>query len=252
MNIPVVFVHGMFGGRYQFERLMARFPNSHAIDFREELRNRRLDISKGSMTRYREYLRDFIANQFNEPVHLVGHSMGALVSQLMQEKHPYLVRSMTFVNGSFPGNIPVPRSRRMKLPAVVRMVKYARKVMKEEEITLTESDGLYMCGGIPMLLLSDSGRVFKEIIVGSARVAPQSERMISSYRCPVLVIAGNQDVLIPVAVSHELWKMHDVRGSATFVNIDGSHMMLFDHRTEKGVTTVIEQWLQYQPMLAAA
>ncbi|WP_084957227.1 alpha/beta fold hydrolase [Thermoactinospora rubra] len=93
--MSVVFVHGNVSSGAFWDDVVKEFPGAKAVDLRGfgSAAPRPVDATRG--------LRDFaddLREAVDEPVHLVGWSMGGGVVMQFLRDHPGLVRSLTLVN----------------------------------------------------------------------------------------------------------------------------------------------------------
>ncbi|MEY3470640.1 MAG: hypothetical protein RLZZ575_1100 [Actinomycetota bacterium] len=151
-----------------------------------------------------------IANSFTEPIHVIGHSFGGLVSQIAVSKSPKSFASITLMC-SGPGALP--RNRWGGLPRLVKATdkynmatiwflktvaekmvgyrKFSRKVRKWRRQRWIKTNPLSIKTIGNMLM----------------HIEPVSEKLIKTlenHKVPVLVMSGEKDDIWPLPVQQEL------------------------------------------------
>lgn len=104
-GIPVLAIHGLGGGSYFFEGCAARLAHRLrmvAVDLPGT--GGSLTATPPSLDGWAADLVDVVERLCDEPVVLVGHSLGTIIALALWRRRPDLVRAMVFVGG-----LPAPR-----------------------------------------------------------------------------------------------------------------------------------------------
>jgi pimeloyl-ACP methyl ester carboxylesterase len=245
---PILFVHGYFGRAIAFERMMEWFVGrGHqcvAVDLRghgDSMPD--CDLGRVSIHDYADDVAD-VARTMDSPV-IVGHSMGGLIAQLVATRN--CARGVALLAPAPPRGIPV-----MSLKLAVAQVRYMPAIMSSRPVKPGRSDlRALVVNRVPEkerdivldMLVPDSGRAGREMsILG----VPVDRTLI---RVPVLVIAGDQDLFIPLSIS----KRVAARYQAPLKVAPGrGHMLIIEPGFEE-LCDWICQWMESAPtMLATA
>lgn len=100
---PVLLVHGLFG-TLDIPDLLDCFPRDRVVapDLLGYGTLRAVPPDQINIEAQVAYLRSVIKNHFgSEPVHMLGHSLGAILVNLLTHSRPELVRSVVNVEGNF-------------------------------------------------------------------------------------------------------------------------------------------------------
>jgi pimeloyl-ACP methyl ester carboxylesterase len=222
---PLVFVHGLGGSSLNFTAiglLLADAGRGVAPDLpgfgRTPPRT-----SPGGITEHATLVESFLDQEYDEPVHLFGNSMGGAISVLLAAKHPELVRTLTLVSPAVPDFRPLtsrisdPRIPLAMLPVIGG--KYRRQLaavtareraeqlinlcfadpaqvpehrLKEAEDEFAARAGLPWAGR--SLMLTTMG-LLRAWMVPPAR---SLWRLLPVIKAPTLVIWGTEDKLVTV------------------------------------------------------
>ncbi|MFC4944908.1 alpha/beta fold hydrolase [Pseudonocardia sp. GCM10023141] len=226
----VVLVHGLGGSHLNWELiapLLTPFATVLAIDLpgfglsEPGHRNATVPANTGVLER-------FVREVAGEPVVLVGNSMGGMISILLAERAPELVRGLVLVDPAMPPQVRRPRQLAtaslltpMLVPGVGEQVMRARRNRVGARAIVNGT--LRLCGmdpaQVPPDLLDRSvalvanhrdvagmDRAFLTAIRSLAWVLAQSGRYwraMAALRIPVLLVHGDRDRLVPVAAARE-------------------------------------------------
>lgn len=204
----LLFIHGMFGGAWQFAGWQHRLANvgcsSIAIDLRGRNGSRPVaDIGKVSLD---DYIGDAlgVARAMGKPV-VVGHSMGGLIAQKLGEADA--VSAAVLICSAPPRWISVASTR-----LLVRQLKHAPAILFSRPIFpgRADADALFLNrvplaerGALLERLEPESGRAGRELSLGVIAVDT------SRVRCPVLVIGAGDDRFLPPRIARALAKKYD-------------------------------------------
>ena len=165
------------------------------------------------------------------PVHLVGHSMGGLIVQILAFRYPDLVSSATLVCTSPPSGIRLPFIPRLLWPRYIWGVGTGRayRLAKSEQRFLCSEKG----GGSSIPDFGpESGLATREMLTGKWDVP--------SLPCPALVIAGSEDKVCPPKVQHAVAVKYADEGA---VIIDGAGHMIHLGKKSTEVIYSILTWI---------
>jgi 3-oxoadipate enol-lactonase len=204
---PVVFLHGMGGGRADWTGELEAFGHNRtaiAIDVpgygQSVLMAPMFGINAAA-----DQIAHFLADRGGEPVDLVGLSLGGRIALAVAHQHPYLLRSLTIISTT----------------SVFRpeLTSAERRAALEARASAIEADGAFL--GIAeqdaALLAGDNvplQRRTRAMIegLGAARYAAGVRSLIDfdarpwlgSISVPTLVIGGGRDAAAPVAALKEM------------------------------------------------
>jgi pimeloyl-ACP methyl ester carboxylesterase len=200
---PLLLIHGMFGGAWQFAewqlRMAARGRSSVAIDLRGHGSSGTVaDIGRVSLN---DYVEDALAavRELGTPA-VVGHSMGGLIAQKLAEKE--VVSAAVLICSAPPRWI-----NALSVSLLVRMLKYAPALLFSTPVLpqRSDADALFL-GRLPATerervfehIQPESGRAARELALG--RMAIDSKRVI----CPMLSIGAADDRFLPPHIAQAI------------------------------------------------
>lgn len=245
-HTPILLVHGMAAGAWHFERwqpfLAARGWPTYAVDLRGHGGSRPApDLGRVSVLDYVEDAREAMAEVARRhagarPV-LVGHSMGGLVVQKLAESTA--PSAVVLLCAAPPRGIPV-----ASIPLLKRQLRWRYmapllrsrplvgtsgdlRSLSSERISDAEWEAIFPRFG------PESGRAGREISIGGIAVDPRR------VRCPVLVVAADEDRFVVPRVARALAR----RYGAAIREVRGhGHLLLLEPGWE-GPATIVEEWL---------
>ena len=204
---PILFVHGMFGGGWMFERYMkffvARGHACYAIYLRGHHESNRVpDIGRVSV---REYAADAtaVSRILGRPI-VIGHSMGGLIAQMLAESGDALAAVMI---AAAPPRWISP----LGLPLLYRMLFHLPALFLSRPIRPTRADAdSLMFNHTPPAdrdeqfprLVPESGRAGRELAVGY--VAVNAERVT----VPTLAVGAGDDRFLPPRIARAIAKKY--------------------------------------------
>ncbi len=271
---PLVMVHGLGGSALNWMDVGPRLARHHravALDLagfgQTPLFNRSAAVGENA-----GLVRGFIEKLFDEPVVLVGNSMGGHISVLVGADHPELTRRLVLVDPAVPGvHVRRPAPPMLGMMAALSVPGLAETVLDRRLRTISPEE---LVNEVLALVCADPSRVNPETVdahiqltrdragLGSQnqRAFLQATRSLGlrmadprfwaharQVKAPVLVIHGELDRLIPVAAAREL--VRRVRGWELEV-IDGvGHVPMLE--TPGVFMTVLSRWMAYRIQRAA-
>ena len=202
-GVPLLFVHGLFAAGWIFERWMRYFAERRRASYAVDLRGH--GTSGAAADRGRVSVHDYVADAARAAralgrVVAVGHSMGGLIAQKLAEVG--LVDAAVLVSPAPPRGIPL-----LSLRLIARQAKYLPALLRSREIRVErpDADAIIMNRVPPderaavfARLEPDSGRAGRELMLGALAVDPRR------VRCPMLVLAGDDDRFIPLRVARRV------------------------------------------------
>jgi pimeloyl-ACP methyl ester carboxylesterase len=209
---PVVFVHGLSGSSSWWRRnlpVLAREHEVAAIDLIGFGRNRRFFQGGPLPPRFDEVaslIARWIESSFDQPVHLVGHSMGGLIAIHVAALRPECLRSLVLVDAT---GIPFtldPRDHLRHLPHPPR--------------------GLFSFSRVLAWDFLRAGPT--SVGVAAARLLREDAReAMSRITVPTLLVWGDRDVLVPERYGRE---MQEAISEASLVVLpNAGHVSMWDN-----------------------
>ena len=235
---PVLCVHGMFGGAWQFEGwlplLAARGYEAQALDLRGHQASRPVsDVGRLSV---RDYVDDAleVARALGKPV-IIGHSMGGLIAQKVAESGA--VRAAVLLCAAPPRGIIVTS------PSLIgRQLKHLPNMLRSRPLVASRSDADWlMFNRTPRAeadaafarLVPESGTAGREMSFGLIAVA--AERVT----CPVLSVTASDDRFVVPRIGRALARKY--RADPLVAEGHG-HLVISEPGFEKVAARVID-WL---------
>ncbi|HEU4585119.1 MAG TPA: alpha/beta fold hydrolase [Gemmatimonadaceae bacterium] len=205
---PLLLIHGMFGGAWQFaewqRRLAARGRSSVAIDLRGHGASGGItDIGSVSLD---DYVADALgaARELQAPA-VVGHSMGGLIAQKLAEEGA--VSAAVLICSAPPRWIPA-----LGAELLMRMVKYSPALLLSRPLVplRADADALFL-DRIPTVerdaifarIQAESGRAARELALGA--MAVDAKRVT----CPLLSVGAADDHFLPPRIARSLARKYD-------------------------------------------
>jgi len=238
---PVLFVHGYFASATVFAAWLPFFANRGVPAYAVNLRGRA--GSRPGTDLGRTSIDDFVEDASAVVRHLgspavVGHSMGGLIAQRLAERGD--VRAAVLVSPAPPRGITVlsPRLaiKQLKyLPAILssRLVVPNREDLREIVLNCLPAD---MQDAVLAEMVPDSGRAAREMSITG--VAVDRARV----RCPVLVVAADEDRFIPKGIGERVAQRY---GARIEMLTGHAHMNIIEPGWED-LADVVERWIADQ------
>jgi len=235
---PVLCVHGMFGGAWQFEGwlplLAERGYEAQSLDLRGHHGSRPVgDVGKLSVHDYVEDALE-VARALGNPV-IIGHSMGGLIAQKVAEAGA--VRAAVLLCAAPPRGIVV-----TSLPLIGRQLKHLPNMLRSRPLVASRSDADWLmfnrtppeeADTVFERLVPESGRAGREMSFGMIGVAAQR------VTCPVLSVTAADDRFVVPRIGRALAKKY---GADHFVADGHAHSVISEPGYAKVASRVID-WL---------
>ncbi len=230
---PIVFVHGSWGGKYQFEQWMRYCAQSgwesYALDLRNHSTRTPEELGAISINDYASDVEAALAQI--GPCYLVGHSMGGLICQAVASRSK-LVQKLVLLCSVPPAGIPY-----LDAFTLTIFVKGLIRMLRSQPISISRGDAEKFFGvsrlgaGAFEMLVPDSGHAFADISFLRVKVAGIS--------CPSLVLTSAGDKAIPHGVGKALAKKY----GSTYEEIEGmGHMVMLEQSWERPIAQIL-RWL---------
>lgn len=249
MSKTLLMVHGMWGGSWIWSSMKAFYEDRGYTCITPTLRHHDLTpgampdpaLGRLSLNDYVDDLEVLIRSLPEKPI-AVGHSMGGILVQLLAQRN--LLAGMVLCASAPPADIPAlslggVRSflgflttwgfwRKPHRPSYESMVHSSLQLIPE-----SERAGYYD------RIVYDSGRVVVEIALPFLDSNNTTRVDAGRITCPGLVLAGQDDRLIPLTAIRKIAKKYD----AELVELSGqTHWLVVEPGWQKAARS-IEQWL---------
>lgn len=235
---PVLFVHGFFADATVWEAWLPFFAERGIPAYAVHLRGRggsrpATDLARASVD---EFVDDAceVAQSLGAPA-VVGHSMGGLIAQRLAERGA--VRAAALIAPAPPRGISVlsPRliAKQLKyLPAILgsKLVRPSRPDLRELVLNRVPP---HAQDSLLDRFIPDSGRAAREMSITGIPVDA------ANVRCPLLVIAGDDDRFVPNAVAARV----AARYRAPFQTMVGHGHMLVVEPGWEAAADAVARWL---------
>ena len=137
----------------------------------------------------------------DEPVDLIGHSIGAAAAVLAADRFPERVRSLTLVAPFFlqdPGGVPAGLR-----PLVGAYLRHTDPVRLSRQLTGSEANAAALESSVSDLKRGSAKRVAEQLaLAGSKQWRAELREALARFSGPVRIITGSDDPLAPGAVEH--------------------------------------------------
>ncbi len=210
-----------------------------------------------SMAKHVEDLEEFLKFIGTQPVHLVGHSYGALLCILLAIKNPKLIRTLTLAEppavALFVSNIPKPKELLKLLfskpKLIFGIIKFGIKGIAPTTKALKQDDmdkalnvsGKAILGVKPFLNLSKErleqarANLIKAEFLGSGFL-PLDKNIIQNIKIPTLLISGQNS---PKLWQHLLFELNKLISNSELNTIpEASHIMHEDNVSNYNATVL--------------
>jgi len=233
--VPIVLIHGMWCGSWYFENwkrhleACGRVVHSHVLPGHSSGE----DVSGVSFRCFVDSVKSLLDKI--GPADVIGHSMGALVAQVLCAEDSR-VKSAVFVTSA------PPRGIFLRKELLLRMVKwryvYAMATGKSFLLTQTDLRALILncvddAETIEKKLVPESGLAARELATWCIGVDA------SKVKCPVLVVAASEDRMTPSSIQRAIAKKYDAQ-YRVFDNC--GHMLMIEKNWGIPISSIIE-WL---------
>jgi pimeloyl-ACP methyl ester carboxylesterase len=266
---PLLMVHGLGGSALNWMAVGPELANTHhaiALDLAGFGQTPLFDRS-AAVGANADLVRHFIEQVFDEPVTLMGNSMGGHISILVAADHAKWVERLVLVDPAVPGvHVRRPEPAMLGVMAALSVPGLAETLL-DHRARMLGPERLVM--ETLALVCADPGRVSPDVVAAhvqltaersnlgtqNSRAFLQATRSIGLrmadprfwaharlVRAPTLVIEGDQDRLIPLAAARELvrripkWKLAVLEGVGHVPMMETPDLFL----------RVLNHWLPYR------
>lgn len=248
MSQQVVFIHGMWSRPWVWEQWIERFQQAGYQCTAVTLPGHGVDDPDAALEGLglEDYVRAVTAcvAKLNRPI-LVGHSLGALISQLVAARTP--VKAAVLINSAAPA--PVFPLRPVMLPGMVRHFMRWGLWRKSFRLSRWEADYLLLNRLEPAQradyadrLTAESGRVAYQIAFGPLNWIGSNRVALDNIRCPLLALSGVQDRIVPIGVSRSMAQFYGSR-LEYWEYPEHAHWMMAEPGYQKRISEVLT-WLE--------
>ncbi|HET7466517.1 MAG TPA: alpha/beta hydrolase [Candidatus Dormibacteraeota bacterium] len=271
---PLVMVHGLGGSALNWMDVGPAFARQHrsvALDLagfgQTPLFNRSAAVGANA-----DLVRGFIERLFDEPVVLMGNSMGGHIAVLLAADHPELANRLVLVDPAVPGvHVRRPAPSMLGVMAALSVPGLAESVLDRRLRSVSPEQ---LVREVLALVCAEPSRLSPEIVdahiqltrdraglgsqnqraflqatrsLGLRMADPRFWSRARQVKAPVLVVQGELDRLIPVAAAREL--VRRIPGWELEV-IDGvGHVPMME--TPDLFMRVVSDWMAYRIQRAA-
>ena len=241
----MLMVHGLGGNALNWMDVGPGFAKTHhavAVDLagfgETPLFNRSAAVGANA-----ELVRRFIDKVFDEPVNLIGNSMGGHITVLVAADHPQLVRRAVLVDPAVPGvHVRRPEPAMLAVMATLSVPGLAESVLDRRTRSLGAEA---LVRQTLSLVCADPSRLSREIVEAHVKLTSERERLgpqntrafiqatrsiglrmadprfwarARKVQAPTLIVHGELDRVIPLAAARELahrlpdWKLEVLEG----------------------------------------
>jgi pimeloyl-ACP methyl ester carboxylesterase len=213
---PLVFLHGLGGGHHAWEHQVPCFGGlgypSHAWD--QPGYGHSQIVEPYDLEHISASLARLIQGLSNEPVVLIGHSMGGLIAQEAYVRHPRLIKALvlSFTSPAFAG----------------RSSDFTKQFIAARVAPLDQGKTMAQIAAQLIPAMGSNSKLAEQIM---ANVPPETYRKavhllttfdrrkeLANIKVPTLLIAGSDDKTAPPSVMEEMWR-----------KIPGAEYVLLDH-----------------------
>lgn len=235
--VPLLFVHGMWGGSWIFDNYLG-VAASHgwdawAVNLRGHHGSR--PVESLATVCLEDYVRDVedVLDAIG-PAIVVGHSMGGLIAQIVASRRE--VDATVLIVSAPPPGIAL-----LHWSLAWRSLRYVPDVVGPRAFRVRNGDAYALAlngvapatrAAVAQRFVEDSGLVARQLALGS--VEP-----LKPIRCPVLVVSATEDRLIPVAVQRRIVERYE----ADHIPVLGRGHMLPIEANWRGPIGRILEWL---------
>jgi len=218
---PLVFLHGVGGGHHAWDRQLPYFSSrgypSHAWD--QPGYGHSETVEPYDLEQIVLSLKRLITSLSEEPVVLVGHSMGGLIAQEAYARFPESVKALAlcFTSAAFVGGSDFARefvaARIGPLDEGKSMAEIAARLMPAMRGSKSDPEGLALAQRIMSGIPPETYRKAVQLLTSFDR-----RELLPRISVPVLLIAGSDDRTAPPAV---MQRMSQKIPGAEYVLLEG-------------------------------
>lgn len=205
---PLLFLHGLGGGHHAWERQLPYFGGlgypAHAWD--QPGYGHSAIVEPYDLEQVCASLARLIGSLGDEPVVLVGHSMGGLIAQETYVRYPKLIKALAlcftspaFAGGSSEFTRKFIAARVDPLDRGKTMAEIAKALMPTMRGTVSDPSGLELAEKIMAGVPPDTYRKAVHLLTTFDR-----RKELADIKVPALLVAGSEDKTAPPAVMEKM------------------------------------------------
>jgi pimeloyl-ACP methyl ester carboxylesterase len=203
----LLFLHGVGGGHHSWDRQLPYFAGlgypSHAWD--QPGYGHSPTVQPYDLERIAASLKALIHSLTDEPVVLVGHSMGGLIAQEAYARHPETVKALAlcFTSAAFVGGSDFSRqfveARIGPLDRGESMAQIAARIMPTMRGSKSDPEGIVHAERIMGALAPETYRKAVHLLTTFER-----RELLPKIAVPTLLVAGSDDRTAPPAIMERM------------------------------------------------
>lgn len=231
-GIPIVLLHGLMGELSNFSALTDYFSKKGYRVFAPELPLYSLEPNETRVKNIAKFVHEFIEKIINEPVILVGNSLGGHVGLVVCKFHPESVRALclTGSSGLYEKSFGETYPKRGDYDYVKR---------KTEEVFYNPSVATKQIVDDVFETVNDRNKAIKTLYIARDAIHYNMKEDLQNFLMPVCLIWGKQDNVTPPEVAVEF---HDGLPNSDLYWIDEcGHAPMMEH-PEK-FNEILGEWL---------
>ncbi|RQP09627.1 MAG: alpha/beta hydrolase [Chryseobacterium sp.] len=197
---PIVLLHGLMGGLSNFEKMMEYFSSEGFRILFPQLPIYDLSVLNTNLTSISKYVIRFVEDQIQEPVTLVGNSMGGHVGLITALERPDIVKNLVLTGSSglyeraFGDSFPRKSDK-----------EYIRR--KTEEVFYDPATATDELVDEVFGVVNDRGKGIKTVMLARSAIKHNMERDMPNIKTPTCLIWGKQDNVTPPDVAETMHKL---------------------------------------------
>jgi non-heme chloroperoxidase len=229
-DIPILFVHGACGGKWQFENWQRYCAQqgweSYALDLRGHHQSPSDDLGNVRLRDYADDVEEVIKKIGS--CYLVGHSMGGLVVQIVASRNSDIKKAVLVTSAPSAGILFLNKY-------LFAMIKYLPERFAHKSFSLTRHDALRF------LIDRLDPKLFDTFVAESARAGTDIVfTRVENIQCPTLVVAAELDRLLPISVQRRIARKYN----STYIELaDTGHMVVLEEEWKRPIERIL-QWLK--------
>lgn len=200
---PVILVHGWLESSWCWSRIVERLLPHYQV-YTPDLVGFGQSTPPAGTTPFdirsnAAVIEAILRKRIGEPVHLVGHSMGGMISLLLAAEKPELVRSLTLASAPIDGPNAVARVLQLVGLPIIRDSTF--RLLKNRGIARLLSNFFVYRTPVPDRMIEDAQGASHAAIWGSAQSILENnlEPILRKVRAPSLVLFGDKDRVIDLS-----------------------------------------------------
>lgn len=232
----ILMIHGLGGSFYNFQALTSHFVSEYRVirvdipgmglsDFNNVKRDTKF------LEEYTDFFESFVAHLEIQTFHIMGNSLGGMISWITSTVMPEKVESLTLINsaGYDVQNVLISAAGPIRwkwfspivargLPKRITNHMLIRPFADKSKVDPNELDITYWS-------INRKGTINTLTSLATSGQNPD-ESLIKNIQCPTLIIWGQEDIIIPVAHAYKFGK--DIANSEVKIYSPCGHMAMME------------------------